>query len=987
MSLSYRVVSSLAASLLAAALLSPALAQTGPAKGAEAVKIDFSCVGYRAGAPLPAVRATVRVTPSGGDDTQRLQDVIDRFALAGLTRSDGTCIEIDGTLRVSGTIRLHGVGDLVLRGATPAATIVGTGDSRRTLIEVGGTPPKLAGASPRVSEPVAVSEDAPAGARELSVVSVESFRPGRHVVICRPSTEAWIEAIGMDKVEGPGAFADMRVVWKPGSRDLVWDRTVTAVDAERKRITLDAPITAALEARYGGGTVTPAPGGPSSRLGIERLRLVSEFDGTRPHDEEHAWIGVALDNVEDAWVRDVTFEHFAGSAVRVGNRARRVTVENCQSLAPISEPGGYRRQSFLVEGQQVLVRGCTAEHGMNDFAVGQLTAGPVAFVDCVATKALGDSGAFESWASGVLYQNVRVEGAGIRLAKDYTRGQGGGWTAANCVVWNCEAAPVVAEGPAGAENLVISADHPMITPAKPAELPEMAREDALLRNGARRGPAPETPSIHPVQIVNGRFVVDGRTLWGGYQDEGWWRGQTYPATAEKMSGRSVTRFVPGRVGPGLTEDLAQLARDNAAAHTTLYFGGVGLWYDRRRDTHLFDAMDAHVWAPFYEMPWARTGTGRAWDGLSKFDLSKFNPWFFDRSREFADRCDEQGIVYEHYLYNTHNILETKAHYVDYPWRPANNVNETGIPEPPPLDARNTVHLNDHVYNVDHPGRRALHRAYIRHTLDELAGAQNVVFTLAAQFAGPLAFQQFFLDTVAEWEQQHGRRVRVGLVTSKEITDAILSDPVRGKQIGLVDMRYWQYRPDGKDWMPRGDRNRAFREQTTEQFGSLSDTPPPTTPLLAYKQVREYRDRYPDLGLVVWHNGVDAVPALMGGASQVIMKYRVFKGTGSDIADTRAFDAFVRDALSPVLMAMRPRDGWVKDGDRNWCLADDAGRNVLLYSTEGDAIVLSHDVPGTGATWVNPKTGERRPATIVGKQGESVAKPDGGAWLLWTQAAQ
>ena len=200
---------------------------------------------------------------------------------------------------------------------------------------------------------------------------------------------------------------------------------MTEVDAGRNRITVDAPITTALERRYGGGTVARVTTGmPMARAGIENLTLESEFDAANPRDEEHSWIAVALDRVEDAWVRGVVARHFAGSAVRVGPRARRVTIEACRSEQPVSEPGGYRRQSFLVEGQQVLVRQCWSEQGMNDFAVGLLAAGPNVFLDSTASRALGPSGSFESWASGVLYERVRIEGAGIRLTNDSSRAQG-----------------------------------------------------------------------------------------------------------------------------------------------------------------------------------------------------------------------------------------------------------------------------------------------------------------------------------------------------------------------------------------------------------------------------------------------------------------------------------------------------------------------------------------------------------------------------------
>ena len=87
-----------------------------------------------------------------------------------------------------------------------------------------------------------------------------------------------------------------------------------------------------------------------------------------------------------------------------------------------------------------------------------------------------------------------------------------------------------------------------------------------------------------------------------------------------------------------------------AAGSPFYAGGPGLWYDRRRDDHVFTARpDGNVWSPFYEMPWARSGQGTAWDGLSKFDLSRFNPWYFARLEAFARLCDERGLIFYNYM--------------------------------------------------------------------------------------------------------------------------------------------------------------------------------------------------------------------------------------------------------------------------------------------------------------------------------------------------
>jgi hypothetical protein len=861
---------------------------------------------------------------------------------------------------------------------------VAAGQWRRTLIEAGAAADGATGPAVNVTD-----ETVPAGGRVLTLDNLAGLRAGDRVAITRPSTAAWIAALKMTGL--PGTYANQRLDWAPGSRNLVWDRTVTAVDAERNEITVDAPVTTALERRYGGATVAKWTAAPVTHIGIEGLTLESEFDAANPRDEAHSWIAVMLDHVEDAWVRFVVARHFAASAVRVGARARRVTIEGCVFAEPVSEPGGYRRQGFLVEGQQVLVRQSTSEQGMNDFAIGMLAGGPNVFLDSTAQGALGPSGSFESWASGVLYERVKVEGAGIRLANDSTRAQGAGWTAANSVVWNCDAENIEALGPDGAKNVVErSADslyEAQLAKRTGAKLASLASHSHGVWPRVAEFHVPKSataapPAIHGVEIVHGRFVVDGKTLWGGVVNEGWWRGQEVPAEALEVGGVSMTRFVPGRTGPGLTEDLPALADRMVSDGTPFYQSIPGLWYDRRRDEHSTNMRpDGNVWAPFYEMPWARSGKGTASDGLSQFDLSRFNPWYYQRASDFAKLCDEHGLVFYHNIYNNHNLLEIPPHWVDYPWRPANNINDTGLPEPPPIEPGNHIHVANQVYDVSNPVRRALHRDLILHELDELAGARNVFFSLAAQFAGPLAFQEFFQDTAAEWTRKTGREVRIELATSKDITDAILANPARARQVAVIDMRYWQYRPDGTLWAPPGGKNIAFREAITADFSrGAGDNPPDTTPQQVYRQVREYHDRYPDKAVVAWHSGAGPVPILMAGGADALMRNpSAGQGQGKTV-DRTPLDAFVREHLARSLMNMQPRDGVMADPETTWCLADEHSETVLVYSLAGMAVKFAQALPREAYTglWFDPKTGKTQPAEVVGR---AMVKPTAEAWLL------
>jgi len=193
--------------------------------------------------------------------------------------------------------------------------------------------------------------------------------------------------------------------------------------------------------------------------------------------------------------------------------------------------------------------------------------------------------------------------------------------------------------------------------------------------------------------------------------------------------------------------------------------------------------------------------------------------------------------------------------------------------------------------------------------------------------------------VAEWEKRTGRTVRILMATSKDITDAILADPAHARQVAVIDMRYWQYRPDGSLWAPPGGKNLAFRETITQDFGNSGDTPPDTTPLQVYRQVREYHDRYPDKAIVAWHGGAGPIPVLMAGGAQALMRNpSAGQGQGRPV-DRTALDGFVREQLATTLMKMQPRDGVAADSEQTWCLADDGSQSVLFYSLAGASIKL------------------------------------------------
>jgi hypothetical protein len=1000
------------------AVLVAALALQAESLQPSNVAIDFSTAGYGAAAPLPQVQAALRVQPTGADDTLLLQQALNALATRPLNAQGfrGALVLAAGRYHVQGQLVLRASG-VVLRGAGVGKTIVvAEGNSRRALICAG------ADRAPQIAAPINVISDAAAGSRELHLASISGLKVGAAIVITRPSTAEWVATIGMTNL--PGKFANILQDWKPGSRNLLWDRTIAAIDPARNTITLDAPITMALEQRWGAGTVALVTGNqPVERIGIEDLSLESAHDAVNPLDEEHAWIAIQMDNLRDGWVRNVVTRHFVSSAVRVNNRARRITVLDCQSLAPIAERAGYRRQSFVANGQQVLIARCLGEEGMNDFATGMLAAGPNVFLRCTARNALGASGSFESLAAGILYEQVSVPDSRLQLMLDLSRAQGAGWTSVNSFVWNSSAKIVDVLGAPGSPNRTVESATPLFATqlaartgltlealfAEPTS--NLADTAAPLFHATAQpaaAPAPQ-PSF---EIVGGRFVIDGRVGWGESDTEAWWKGDISPLTAAAASGSSITRFMPGVTGPGETEDLAALARHLKQLGAVSIQVNPGLWYERRRDSHTMERRNtADVWAPFFESPWARSGQGTAWDGLSRYDLTRFNPWYFARHRAFAAEAAQQGIVVFYDLYNTHNVLELGPHWMDFPWRPANNINNTGLPEPPPLRYEDRNDVGNEFFSAATPQLRELHRAYILHTLDELADQPNLIFGLAYQYAGPLSFQQFFLDTIAEWEQAHHKRVRIALTTSKASTDAILADPERRKLVSVVDMRYWEPLPDGSLWAPEAGINRAFREQIMAQFPGLMDLPPETTEQLAYRAIRDYHARYPELALMPMVNGGGILPVLMAGAAAPSALRNHPPAAIMDIsakldcspttdaiprdcappsldrvqADDAVVASFVCQHLATKLMKMEPQDNWTASPESTWTLAASDASTILIDSLSGTQVELHHAVAVHRALWLNPRSGAEREAKAQsGVSNPTFTKPDSTEWLLFIE---
>lgn len=892
------------ATLLLAGLSVATTAKAGKEKQVY-IPMDYSTCGYHASeTAIPDVANAVYVECGDGDMHDILQKAIDYVSSLKPDKNGrrGAVLLGAGTFNIDKPLRICASG-VVLRGSgQDKTTIIKRGIDRGALLYIEGDMNMDGG------DTIAVNgAKVPAGTTTLTLATTKGLQSGDRIRIIRPSTREWIESLGCYDFGGDLDYTG----WKPGDIDITWDRTI--VSATGNSITIDAPITTTLDQKYGGGyLITGYNQGEITECGIENMTLVSEHNTWNPKDEDHCWDAIWMDNTRDCWVRRVNFRSFAGSAVNIQKNTSRITVEDCIASEPVSEVGGWRRGVFITRGQQTLIQRCVSRKGIHDFAAGFCAAGPNAFVQCEGEESLGFSGSIGSWAAGLLFDIVNIDGNDIAFKNLEQFQFGTGWNTANSMLWQCTGSTLWCYSPdadnrssangcwgtlTGNAEWTSSNEHvqprslfyaqlekrvgegkaingyilPRSTNATSSPEIEQAQEMARQSLTVPRltlemwlDSIPYTASTDPAgvkdiknvklknnkvakdiaqapkfAITNGHITADGRLVTGNRYHIPWWAGRVKDSFVKKGAKPAITRFVPGREGLGWTDRIDSVVNYLKANGYCMLDHNYGLWYDLRRTDHeRVRRADGNVEAPFYEQPFSRTGKGTAWDGLSRYDLTKPNLWYWSRLKEFAEKGAKQGLMLFHENYFQHNIIEAGAHWVDCPWRPVNNINGTDFPEPVPFTGDKRIFMAEQFYNIDNPKLRPLHKQYIRQCLENFKDDDNVVQLISEEYTGPLHFTRFWLETIAEWEAETGRHPLIALSCTKDAQDAILADPELSKVVDIIDIRYWHYNTQGL-WAPPAGKNMAPRQFMRKmKVGKTGFAE-------AYKAVKEYRTKYPD----------------------------------------------------------------------------------------------------------------------------------------------
>ena len=272
---------------------------------------------------------------------------------------------------------------------------------------------------------------------------------GDTIVIQRPQTQSWIDAINMNSLTNP---------WTPGT-GLCFERQVTAVNGNQ--ITFDAPLCNPIESDWTTGLVYQVTdSGRIQQDGIENLCGVGQISDY-PSNILNG-IFIQYQNIKNSWVRNV---YLAGWGNAIGINDKWCTVQDCIYTNPATSSAEDAPAAYTCGGSsaQSLFQRCTSDGGYYHIMVTQgSTPGPNVFLNFTCSGTHYNGGPHQRWAAGALHDNIYMapdsEGANanytpyLAINNRGNDGSGQGWSAGFSVMYNCVVPQFYLEQPGTTTN-------------------------------------------------------------------------------------------------------------------------------------------------------------------------------------------------------------------------------------------------------------------------------------------------------------------------------------------------------------------------------------------------------------------------------------------------------------------------------------------------------------------------------------------------------
>lgn len=357
-------------------------------------------------------------------------------------------------------------------------------------------------------------------------------------------------------------------------------------------------------------------------------------------------------------------------------------------------------------------------------------------------------------------------------------------------------------------------------------------------------------------------------------------------------------------------------------------------------------------------PWARSDQPGYRNGGNKFDLTRWDPDYFARLKDFLARAAERGVVVELNLFCP---FYEEAMWQLSPMNAINNVNGVGAV------ARTNVYTLDR-----HGGLLPFQEALVRKFVTELKDCDNLYYEICNEpyFGGvSMAWQHRIADVIVETQKAVGARQLISMNIANEKAKVENPHPA----ISIFNFHY-AYPPDAVA-MNYG-LNKVIGDNETG-FRGTNDGPYRVEAwsfLLAGGALFSHLDYSFAVG---FEDGTFVYPASQPGGGNAVFRrqMRVLREFLESLD-------FVRMRPAPEVLV-----GGVPPGHRAYVLAE-PGRAYALYLGRDprdkaaptgpvQATLLLRPAPGTyTAEWIHPRTGrvEKRETVRAVDEPTSLASP-------------
>ncbi len=348
-------------------------------------------------------------------------------------------------------------------------------------------------------------------------------------------------------------------------------------------------------------------------------------------------------------------------------------------------------------------------------------------------------------------------------------------------------------------------------------------------------------------------------------------------------------------------------------------------------------------------PWLRTGPDAASDGAPKFDLTKFDPEYFERLRSRVEKARDSGIYVSVMLFEGWALQFTDG-WKNHPFHSPNNIN--GIEADLNGDG---IGAEFNLLNETEAGRRIreLQEEYVRHVVDTVNDLDNVLYEICNESHGQSTEWQYqMIRFVKEYEARKPKQHPVGMTFQyKGGTNEILFN-------------------SPADWISPnpGDAKQSYRDEPCATC---------TTKVVVN-----------DTDHLWGHTGGDNIwvwRSFTRGLNALFMEEILPSPTWQDSA-RQAMGQVLRWAARVNLAAMRPEQSLSTTG---YCLADRGREYLVFQSNKGEFNVNLKEAAGTfSVTWFNVNMDRETTAkSVEGGAARTFTTPFPGPAVLYLKRAE